>query len=335
MNQIGQGAATDVSSASMQFAGRPASQGWEAVKCREMPSASVWVWYKPPHLPLGLVVNIPDATYAAFAAHHSVITMRMVMRWLQLPAGCVWQWMQHGQTHDGQQGSSPQFDQPLSAAAPGSDSGIGVVIYPPIPPMMPPHAGAPMATVPTSAPPPGASPPAAAAPAGAEQTEHGDIFEIIAWEYKSIEKTERDLGLCRKKLSDIMSRLGSLNRDLNHEEMMHSDSGQKQAWQDARRALRDAHTRVSRNLKDCDVGDATSVAKRDWMEKTYETYIEPRVYFDGIDQAHREFEGYRKLVQTLLVNMNTAYAAASADGERRAQQILSQIAAKVRRARKK
>ena len=82
-----------------------------------------------------------------------------------------------------------------------------------------------------------------------------------------MEKTERDMSLCRKKLSDIMGRLSSLNRDLTHDELMYSNSSEKQAWQDARRALREAHSRLSRNLKDCDVGDATSVAKRDWMEK--------------------------------------------------------------------
>ena len=161
------------------------------------------------------------------------------------------------------------------------------------------------------------------------------MFENIDSEWKAIQKTERDLALCRKKLSDMLSRLGSLNRDLSHDEIMHSDNADKAAWQDARRWLRETAVRVSRNVKDCDIGDATNFMRRQWMEQTHEQYIAPRLYFDGIEKAHREFEGYRKMVQTLFVNMNTAYASAATDGERRAQQVLSQIAAKVRRIKKK
>ncbi|MBL8849713.1 MAG: hypothetical protein JNG89_08510, partial [Planctomycetaceae bacterium] len=47
------------------------------------------------------------------------------------------------------------------------------------------------------------------------------------------------------------------------------------------------------------------------------------------------FETHRKTVQNLLLQMNSAQAAATQDGERRAQQVLQRIGAKVRAARAK
>jgi hypothetical protein len=49
----------------------------------------------------------------------------------------------------------------------------------------------------------------------------------------------------------------------------------------------------------------------------------------------REFEAYRKTLQSLLNNMQAAQAAAVRDGESRAQQVLSRITARVRAARAK
>ncbi len=293
------------------FAARAASQTWEMAPLANSAQHVFWVWYKPANFPHGLAVNIPAETFQGYP-DRAQLTIRKLLQSLALSPAELLQWSQHGSVYDALQGTAPNLDQPLAGPVPDADGTIYLSMAAPSPVAY--------------------QPPAAAAPLPADAASiHGDIFENIDSEWKAIEKTERDLGLCRRKLSDILSRLNTLNRDLTHDELMHADNADKTAWQDARRWLRETAVRVSRNLKDCDVGDATNVVKRQWMEQTYEQYITQRQYFDGIHQAHREFEGYRKMVQTLFVNMNTAYASAVTDGERRAQQVLAQIAAKSRR----
>ena len=245
------------------FAERPASQSWDAISCGDAPQLIFWVWYKPAHLPTGLVVQFPPETLKGYP-HREQLTMRRVLRWLDLEPGCVWQWIQNGIPYDAQQGASPYLDQPLADPAPGSDPGIAITLFAPASPA--------------------ATPPMPTAPPPADV---GEIFENIDSEWKAIIKSERDLGLCRKKLSDMIARLNTLNRDLNHEEQLFADTADKAAWQDARRWLREAAARVSRYLKDCDVGDATSAVKREWMHHIYEQYITPKQMFDGIQHAHR------------------------------------------------
>jgi hypothetical protein len=75
--------------------------------------------------------------------------------------------------------------------------------------------------------------------------------------------------------------------------------------------------------------------KRGSFENIYEQYIVPRRHFDGLIQAERDFEQYRKTMQTLLNNMNAAQTSAAQDGERRAQVVLSRISAKARTLRTK
>jgi hypothetical protein len=61
----------------------------------------------------------------------------------------------------------------------------------------------------------------------------------------------------------------------------------------------------------------------------------PRQQFDGLGQAQRDYKTYRKMVTTLQGNMKNALLSATDNGERRAQQVLSRIAAKVRAAKTK
>jgi len=320
MSQTDLGETARLSSVIANFTARPASQSWERVPCGDSPQRSFWAWYKPAHLPFGVVVNIPDEAFRSNPQREQ-LTLRTVLSWLGLEPGCVWQWIQYGITYDAQQGASAYFDQPLTDPVPGVDSGIAISLLAPVTPVEAPIA-------------PPTAPPFASMTSGGVPADVGDLFENIDTDWKAIVKAERDLSLCRKKLVDTLGRLGSLNRDLNHEEQLFADTADKAAWMDARRWLREAASRVSRYLKDCDVGDTTSAPKRDWMKQTYEQYIAPKQVFDGIQHAQREFEGYRKMLQTLFVNMNGAHASAVSDGERRAQQVLARIAAKVRKTKK-
>ena len=79
----------------------------------------------------------------------------------------------------------------------------------------------------------------------------------------------------------------------------------------------------------------SNAGKRNAYELIHQQYVVPRRNFEGLVQAERDFEQYHKTMQALLYNMNTAQTSAIQEGERRAQQVLSRIAAKVRTLRSK
>lgn len=133
----------------------------------------------------------------------------------------------------------------------------------------------------------------------------------------------------------MINRLNALNRDLTPEENLHGDSKDRNDWQEARRWLRDLTHRVTKYLKEHDIGETSGVGKRQWFEQTYQQFIAPRQQFDGLQPAQREFETYRKKLQTLLINMTNACSSAANDGERRAKAVLSKIAVKTRAAKAK
>ena len=67
----------------------------------------------------------------------------------------------------------------------------------------------------------------------------------------------------------------------------------------------------------------------------YQQNIVSRRQFDGLEQAERDFDAYRKSLQTLLTKMGTANSTAVQEGERRAQQIMTRVAAQIRTSREK
>ena len=66
------------------------------------------------------------------------------------------------------------------------------------------------------------------------------------------------------------------------------------------------------------------------MEQIYEQQVVPRIPWDGIVQAQRDFEAYRKMSLALQINMSSAFGQAVSNAERRAQQVMTRIQAKVR-----
>jgi len=83
-------------------------------------------------------------------------------------------------------------------------------------------------------------------------------------------------------------------------------------------------------IKDHDIGIASAAGRRNQYETVYRQFIVPRRPCDGLDAFQREFEAHRKTVQHLLAQMTLAQNQAIQDGERRAQQVLARITAKVR-----
>ena len=122
---------------------------------------------------------------------------------------------------------------------------------------------------------------------------------------------------------------------LTPEESRQADRQDHDDWRDARRWLRDAAGKVTRFMKECDVGETVYVGKKNWFEQIYEQVVIPRQPMNGLDQVRHEFETHRKNLQMLVNNMRATMSSASSDGERRAQQVLARIGSKKNAARSK
>jgi hypothetical protein len=308
------------------FVARPPSQAWEALNWANDPQQPVWVWFKPPAVPQGLALRVPEETWRT-SPHLQYLTLRRLLQAAGIDPGTVAMWHFGGMAYPGMNGTSPLLDQPIPAPAPGVVAEFMVVINVPMlmpPPMnfMPPmnSMAMPMAAAPMHS--------AVATPTGNQ----AELFERLEIEWAAVLDIERDLDRLRKMLVDLSSRLKILNRDLNSDERLYSSREDKQDWQDARRFLRDGETRLRASIKEFDIGDPSSAGYRRALEQIYAQFVAPRVPYKGLEFALGQFEAHRKMVMTLQGKMNSVYLAAVSNGERRAQQVLNRIAGKVREA---
>jgi hypothetical protein len=315
----------------MLFDERPPSEQWETIPLAGVPALGIWTWFKPPSVPHGLILRVPDETLHGHP-DRSRLTLRALLQSAGIDPSSVAWWSLGGITYPGDRGTSPLLDHPIPDPSPGADPGIVValdgfstthpsrVVTVQSPAGLSPHA-------PQSLPLAGTAP-SSPTPAGAAA-----IFERIETDWNASLLIESQLNVTRRKLADILQRLNALNRDLSPEERLHADRKDRSDWQTARRWIRDVATRVSKCIKEFDIGDSSNAGRREWFATTYEQSVVPRRAFDAMEQAQRDYEQYRKQMQTMLTSMNTAYASAAQDGERRAQQILKNVATSVRKAR--
>jgi hypothetical protein len=303
----------------LQFAARPPSASWEPVPLAGSSQHYLWAWYKPQGMPDGLIVTIPDETWSTHPDPRA-LTLRNILPGVGLEPGSVTRWYLYGVPCDSLGGTNPLFDQPIPPPAPGADPRIAIYVQP-----LPAAAPAP--------PPVAGAAPVYAAGTGATAGPTSPQFARIESDWNAILQIEANLLLVRKQVAGMLNRVNALNRDLSPDERQYGDRKDKSDWQIARRWLRDVAAKLSRCLKDHDLGHTSAAGKRNQFEQTYQTWIAPRVPFEGLDRVQRDFEQHRKTIQTLLNNMQAAYAQAGQDGERRAQEILNRIAAKVRTSR--
>jgi len=161
------------------------------------------------------------------------------------------------------------------------------------------------------------------------------VFDEMEADWSASLLLEKQLMLARKQLAGTLSRLAALDRDLSPEGRLHGDRQDKSDWQEVRRGLKDAAVKLSRYIKEHDVGETSAAGKRDWFEQTYQQFVVPRRPFEGLLPLHREFESYRKRLQILLSNMNLANKNVAQEAERRAQQVLSRLGSRARSAQTK
>jgi len=291
------------------FAGRPPSTSWERISFADSPQNYIWVWFKPANVPQGLIVKIPDETFRN-DPHPEQLTMRKLLQAVGVEPSSVSMWYLYGVPYEGQNGTTPFLDSTIPEPVAGVDPDIVVSLNPPQVETM--------------------QQPAATATAEAEHL--AEVFEHIDADWNAILQIEKQLTRLRKQLVDMSNKIKALNRDLTPLERLHGSNQDKKDWQDARRWLRDAATQLSVCIRDHDIGELSSAGNRKKFAQIYQQFIVPRQQFDGMWQARRDYETYRKRAQTLQNNMNNAHLNAAQNGERRAQRVLKTIAVKIREA---
>ena len=295
-----------------QFAARPPSITWEQIPFQDSPQSVLWAWFKPSHVPHGLVLVIPDETFQTLP-YLDQLTMRKLLSVAGIDPRSVSMWSLYGVGYESLLATSPFLDQAIPAPVPGVDRNIVVCIHPPVAVISPPMSMPPLA----------------------QPSPHTELYERIGTDWNASLHLEKELDTLRKQLAGMSAKLNSLNRDLTPEESRQADRQDHDDWRDARRWLRDAVGKLSRFIKECDVGETVYVGKKKWFEQIYEQVVIPRQPMNDLDQVRHEFETHRKNLQTLVNNMRATLSSASQDGERRAQQVLARIAAKKNTARTK
>jgi len=287
-----------VSDFQARFAARPASTAWEPISLPDLPQCHVWAWFKPPALPPGLFVQIPEETFDKLPERNG-LTIRKLLSALGIDPGSIAIWYLYGAPQEGRSGTSPAFDEPIPKPT-GADPNIAIVIGGLL-----------------------------TAPPGGDVAQ---IFENIDSDWNTSLRIEKQLLLVRKQLAAVLGRLGALDRDLSPDERLHGDRQDKSDWQEVRRLLKDARTHISRYIKEHDTGETSTAGKRHWLEQTYQQCVVPRQPIEGMERLQRDFESQRKRLQTLLGSMSMLLTGSAQEAERRAQQVLGRLAARVRTA---
>jgi hypothetical protein len=293
----------------MSFAARPASTTWEQVPLSESASDFFWAWFKPTSAANCLIIRFPEGLFRRVADSPAVTARQL-----------------------------------LQASGIDADGLIGCFLY-----GTPIRAGdvAAFLELPLSAPPAGADPelrlyfaslPSEAlqdTTASAQASDVGHIFDMIDTDWNLSLQLEKQLVLLRKQLSGMLTRITTIDRDLNPDERMYADRQAKTDWQEARRWLKDSAAKLLRYIKEHDTGETSNAGKRGWFVNTYQQLVVPRQPFADLIQVQRTFESHRKRLQILQTNMTTALQFATSEGERRAQIVLERISRSVRDARAK
>jgi len=294
------------------FATRPASATWETIQLPTNPPRTFWVWFKPQHLPTAIVVQIPPDADAGTAL--VPVTARYLAQMLGVDPVCVPMCSLFGFSFPGQSGAAPYFDQAITEPPAGADPNIVIYVDPP-----------PLQAAPAYFP----EPVDDDADSEFSEDQIEEIFESMDRDWKGSVQAERQLQSLLKQLLDLQVRLGTMNRDLGTDERLYCDRADQDDWQEARRALRDAATRLARYIKEMAAGETVYAGKKRWFDNIRKTYVVPRVTFDGMESARKEFEVYRSTMQNLVSRMQSAYHHGRQEGEVRANQVLSRIASKV------
>ena len=291
----------------MDFTLRPASTGWEALALVPGTAIGIWVWCKPLHAPLDLIVRVSAETFQAVGG---MLSLRQIIAGAGAELGQVYGLTIQGTFIDALSGTNPLLDHAVPAASPWVEVAIRML------PMAASYAVAPVA--------------GAGLSAGSQAS-----AMAIQSDWTAVVQAETQLMTLRKQLATVQGRLLSLNRDLSADENVASDNADRKEWQDTRRWLRDCAGLASRYIKEADTGVTSMAGNKGRLEQLVQDAKAGRLSPPQMAAAQNEIEAHRKTVTNIQNQMQNALQAAGRDGEQRAQQILTRIAAKVRAHRTK
>ena len=291
----------------MDFTLRPASTGWEALALVPGTAIGIWVWCKPLHAPLDLIVRVSAETFQAVGG---MLSLRQIIAGAGAELGQVYGLTIQGTFIDALSGTNPLLDHAVPAASPWVEVAIRML------PMAASYAVAPVA--------------GAGLSAGSQAS-----AMAIQSDWTAVVQAETQLMSLRKQLATVQGRLLSLNRDLSADENVASDNADRKEWQDTRRWLRDCAGLASRYIKEADTGVTSMAGNKGRLEQLVQDAKAGRLSPPQMAAAQNEIEAHRKTVVNIQNQMQNALQAAGRDGEQRAQQILTRIAAKVRAHRTK
>jgi hypothetical protein len=309
----------------MLLAQRNPSLNWEPLPLDSSGQHVAWVWFRPASVPYGLMFVVPPTVFAD-AQVATGLSVRQLLIATGLDDERILYWTFNGLSFDTAGGTSPMLDQPLPPPPPGMNINISVWIEP-----SPSLAVPPMMTAATTAPVGQAEYPSGGTASGTDARS----LEAIDSHWGAILQMEVRIASIRKELGGNISRLNSLNRDLNSDERRTCDSKDLQAWTDARRWLRDSISSLSRSVKEIDTGITSGAGQRHKFEEIYRKYVIPKVSFAGVAQSVNEFESYRKTMQNVLSTAQASIAKSGREAESRANAVLTRISAKMRSIRRK
>ena len=308
----------------MQLAQRNPSVNWEPLPLTPSGQHAVWVWFRPAAVPYGLMFVVPPTLFA-----DSQTAARLSVRQLVLATGLdeerILYWSLNGLSFDAAGGTSPMLDQPVPPPPPGTNINISVWIEPVQSFALPSMVTAAPAVIGQTGYATGGS------PSGTDAR----LIEAIDSHWGAILQMETRIASIRKELGGNISRLNSLNRDLNSDERRTCDSKDLQAWTDARRWLRDSISSLSRSVKEIDTGITSGAGQRHKFDEIYRKYVIPKTSFAGLALSVNEFESYRKTMQNVLSAAQASIAKSGREAESRANAVLTRISAKMRSIRRK
>ena len=302
----------------MHLSQRNPSVNWEPVPLDPSGRCLAWVWFRPAAIPTGLIVVVPlnVLTDSGFASR---ISLRQLIAAAGLDPGQILGWSVGGMSIDAAGGKSPFLDQVLTSPN-GANLEISVWMMP--------------ATAAGWAPIGPGHPPASPVHSNGTSSEDSQLLEALDDCWKGVMQLEVRVSSLRKDLATSISRLNSINRDLNTDERRFCDSSDLQEWSEARRWLRDSVLVLSKSVKEIDTGTTSGAGKRNAYNEIYRNHVVPRIPFPGLMQTANEFDTYRKILQSLVASAQANVMRAGRDAENRANTVLQRIAAKVRTRRR-
>jgi hypothetical protein len=158
-------------------------------------------------------------------------------------------------------------------------------------------------------------------------------FARLESEWRACQGMERQLAAMRKQLAAVLGRLGGLDRDLRPEENLVADRLDKDAWQDARRWIREAASKIHKCIKAHDLGITSAAGRRNIIQERYDQSAENASAVGDFGSCLHDVEVYRREMTNLHNSMGSALQAANTNGIQRAQRVLSRISAQASKKR--